>query len=139
MKREAETQGPPRAETRLPFPCTQTQGFPTGVSPRQSSGSRVHFSDLCNFQRISINLPHPQDEWQLEAKCFPAKERNGSFLFFPLHVSLPLPSAGELNVLALEELREPGAGANAVLPGCSWQLGTTFPRLALCRGNSRLR
>ncbi|KAF6280939.1 hypothetical protein mRhiFer1_009318 [Rhinolophus ferrumequinum] len=99
----------------FPFYCTPTQGFPTGVSPWQSSGPRVHFSDLYNFQRISINLPHPRDEWQLEAKCFPAKARNESFPFF-LCVSLPLPFAGELNVLSLEGLREAGAGSNAILP-----------------------
>lgn len=35
-----------------------------------------------------------------------------NFLF---GVSLPLPSAGEPNVLTLEGLREAGAGANAIL------------------------
>lgn len=39
-------------------------------------------------------------------------------------------------MLTLEGPREAGAGSNAILPRRSWQLGTTFPQLALCRGNS---
>lgn len=62
----------------------------------------------------------------------PGKEMEVSFF----SVCLPLLFAGELNVLTLEVLREAGAGSNAILPRQSWQLGTTFPQLALCRGNS---
>lgn len=114
----------------IPAPCTQTLGFSTSLSPWHTFCPRVHFRDSYNLQRISINLPHLQDEWQLEAKCFPARE-----IFCSVSL-LPLPSAGEPNVLTLEGLREAGAGANAILSRWGWQLGTTFPQLALCRGNS---
>ena len=71
---------------------------------------------------------------------FPTYKMSGSRIpareIFCLVSLLPLPSAGEPNVLTLEGLREAGAGANAILSRWGWQLGTTFPQLALCRGNS---
>lgn len=103
-------------ETCLPLRCTQTQGFPAGVSPRQSSGSRVHLV-TCVISRGSVRIfpTHRMSGSSKPSASQPRKEMEVSF-FFSLHVSLPLPSAGELNVLTLEERREPGAGSNAISP-----------------------
>nr|KAF6349090.1 hypothetical protein mMyoMyo1_011652 [Myotis myotis] len=115
MRQGGDPEVPLPPETCLSFlPQHSDPGLSYWHLSRAKLWPKGSFSDLYNFQRISINLLHLQDEWQLEAKCFPAREREVSL--FPASLSPTLPFAGELNVLTLEGPREARKDSNAILP-----------------------